>query len=56
MAEFAVFQLYKLLIFASPGNYGISDAQILANFRRKPQIFAENRRKLRNFAETVCPI
>ena len=31
--------------FAFPGNYSISEAQILAENLRKPQIFAENRRK-----------
>ena len=38
---FADFRWF-LLIFAFPGNYSISEAQIFAENRRKPQIFAEN--------------
>ena len=43
-AEFAVFSQI-LLIFAFPGKYNISEAQIFAETRRKPRIFAENHRK-----------
>ena len=40
-AEFAVSRRF-LLIFAFPGNSSILEAQIFAEKRRKPQIFAEN--------------
>ena len=39
-------------IFAFPGNYSISETQIFAEKRRKPQISAENRRFLQ---KPVCP-
>ena len=39
-----------LLIFAFPGNYSISGAQIFAENRRKPQIFAET-----PLSHLVCP-
>ena len=44
--------------FFFPGNYSISEAQIFAENRRKPLIFAENRRfsqKIR-LSHLVCPL
>ena len=46
---FADFRWF-LLIFAVPGNYITSRAQIFAENRRKPQIFAGNHRKPQIFA------
>ena len=56
---FADFRRF-LLIFAFPGNYSISGAQIFAGNRRFSQKTAGNRRKPQIFAETrlshlVCP-
>ena len=45
-AEFRRF----LLIFACPGIYSISEAQLFAENRKKPQDFAENR-----LSHLVCP-
>ena len=45
-AKFAVFRRFSLI----PGNYSISEAQIVAENRRKPQIFAET-----GLSHVVCP-
>ena len=48
---------FFFLIFAFPGNYSISEVQVFAENRRKPQILAENRRKPQKILQKpVCPI
>ena len=56
-AKFAVFRRFSL-IFADPGNYSISEAQIFGDFRRKPQKtakFCRNRFVLFSLSLSIPP-